>query len=768
MTPTRELVQLADLYGVSTHYSTDLGRRIETSAQTLRAVLIALGVDAATDRGVRVALAGRRQDLAERLLPPSVVMRSGRPPVGLATPSRTDLWVETEDGCGHRTGALCEELAGLPVGRHILHASRGGRSQAVPLLIAPGRPARPTGRSWGFLVQLYSVLSRHSWGMGDLGDLADLARWAGGLGADFVQLNPLHSYLPGPLPDPSPYRPSSRRHADPMYLRIRSLPEYAGLSATDREVAARLDAEAGRLRDDVLSGGMIDREAVRGLKLRALELVYRVPLGPARRAAYERYVDAGGAGLSDYALWCALAEVHGPHWRSWPAGLRSPDGRGIAAARAELAERIGFHRHLAWLVDEQLASAQRAATEAGAAIGLMHDLAIGVDPDGADAWQLQHCLAEGITVGCPPDDFNPHGQDWGLPPWRSEALAEAGYAPFAEVLRGSLRHSGALRVDHIMGLFRLWWVPAGARADEGTYVRYDHEMLLGVLALEAHRAGSIVIGEDLGTVEPGVRTELTERGILGTSVLRFEFNDGPEQRSGPLPPERWRPDCLATLTTHDLPSTAAWLDGSHVRLHERLGLLTKPTDQAAADADTERNRWLAELDRVGVREPSSGSATGQVPSQDVLGLHRFLALTPAQLIGVWLPDTVGDRRPQNLPGTCDAYPNWRLPVADGSGSALTLEDISAHPGPRTVADVYRDLSTAPCPQPVDCGQEDLRALAAAGAACLTHPSGSPNDLATGLPLPSGSGGAVVRASPAQAQSIRPPGVARPTSGEETP
>ncbi|MBC2902416.1 4-alpha-glucanotransferase [Streptomyces cupreus] len=686
-TDTRELTELARLYGVATHYTTDLGHRVDTSPDTLRAVLAALGADTSTPGGIRDALAERRRRLGEPLLPPSVVQRAGRPSAPLAVPPGTELWVETEDG-RHVPGT---EPAALPVGRHTLHAVRGARTGTAPLLVAPERLTGPDRRHWGFLVQLYSVLSHRSWGMGDLGDLTELGRWAGGLGADFVLLNPLHAYVPGPLSDPSPYRPSSRRHADPMNLRVEDVPEFAALPPQDRTEADRLIGRARELTRKVLAGGLIERSAVRVLKLRALELVHRVPLDPARLEAYRRYTEAEGSALDDYALWCALAEVHGPHWRTWPSGLRSPDGPGIPAARVAFAARVEYHRKLAWLVDEQLGEAQRAATGAGMAVGLMLDLAVGVDPDGADAWHFQRYLAQGVTVGCPPDDFNRSGQDWGQPPWRPDTLAEAGYAPFAEALRGTLRHCGALRLDHIMGLFRLWWIPEGARAGEGTYVRYDHDALLGVLALEAHRAGVMVIGEDLGTVEAGVREDLADRGILGTSVLRFEYQGGSEQRSGPLPPDQWRADCLATLTTHDLPSTAAWLDGEQVRLHDSLGLLTQPAEQAEAEAEAERDGWLTELRRVGALADDSAE---EAPGAETLALHRFLAHTPAKLLGVWLPDTVGDRRPQNLPGTLDEYPNWRLPVADPSGRPLPLEELTAHPGPRAVAEVYQALPTS--------------------------------------------------------------------------
>lgn len=689
-TGTRELTDLARLYGVATHYTTDLGHRVDTAPDTLRAVLTALGVDTATPTAVRDALAERRRAAAERLLPPSVVRRAGRPSAPLDVPPGTELWVNGRQVSGR-------ELSALPVGRHTLDAVRGARTESVPLLVAPERIAGPDRRHWGLLVQLYSVLSRRSWGMGDLGDLAELGRWAGGLGADFVLLNPLHAYVPGPLSDPSPYRPSSRRYSDPMNLRVEDLPEFAALPPEDRAEADRLSARAAELTRKVLAGGLIDRTAVRALKLAALEPVHRVPLDPARQDAFRRFTEAEVSGLDDYALWCAIAEVHGPRWRTWPTGLRSPDGPGIPAARVAYAARADFHRKLAWLVDEQLAEAQRAATGAGMGIGLMHDLAVGVDPDGADAWHFQRYLAQGVTVGCPPDDFNRSGQDWGQPPWRPDTLAEAGYAPFAEALRGTLRRSGALRLDHIMGLFRLWWIPEGARASEGTYVRYDHEALLGVLALEAQRAGTLVIGEDLGTVEAGVREDLADRGILGTSVLRFEYQGGSEQRSGPLPPERWRADCLATLTTHDLPSTDAWLDGDQVRLHDGLGLLTQPAEQARAEAAREREGWLTELRRVGVLDADQADADAPGDERtrpESLALHRFLARTPAKLLGVWLPDTVGDRRPQNLPGTLDEYPNWRLPVAGPDGRPLPLEELTEHPGPRAVAEVYRDLPAA--------------------------------------------------------------------------
>ncbi|RKT11011.1 4-alpha-glucanotransferase [Streptomyces sp. 1114.5] len=668
--PPAELLALAQAYGVDTRYPGPGGQTV--GARTLVAVLAALGVAAGTPEEVREALERHRASVQGRLLPPCVVVRQGRR-TALDVPADARLHVELEGGgswelpCGHSHWLPAD----LPLGRHVLKAESNGAKAEAALIVAPQRLPQLTGRSWGFLAQLYSVLSDRSWGMGDLGDLAELAQWAGaGLGAGFVQINPLHQGLPGAPSDPSPYRPSSRRYADPVHLRVEAVPEYAYLDGKRRGQAEELTRRAARLREEVLGhDGLIDRDAVWALKREALELLHEVPRGPGRQAAYEAFQRREGEWLRRHALWNALAEVHGADWHHWPKGLRHPDGPHAEQAEKEHAERVEFHRWLAWQVDQQLAAAQRAAREAGMPVGLIHDLAVGAHPDGADAWALQDVLAGGISVGAPPDAFNAHGQDWGLPPWRPDALAEAGYAPYAELLRATTRHAGALRIDHVMGLFRLWWVPAGHPPTEGAYVRYDAEAMLGVLALEAHRAGTAVIGEDLGTVEPGVREELAARGVLGTSVLWFERDwqaDG-----GILAPDAWRPGCLATLTTHDLPSTAARLSGEHVELRHRLGLLARPLGDEQEEAAEELADWRSELTRLGLLLP------GEPLSMPAL--YGFLRATPAQLVGVWLPDLVGDPRPQNLPGTWDQYPNWRLPVADGSGTPITLDRLTTTP-----------------------------------------------------------------------------------------
>ncbi|MEV6170524.1 4-alpha-glucanotransferase [Streptomyces sp. NPDC051954] len=681
--PDEDLSRLAELHGVAMSYSPSPDRTVAASTVALTRALTALGVDVSTPEAVRAALDVRERELSERLLPPTVVCWAGGTSAALAAlPAGTGLRIETEQG---ETRAAAEQL---PPGVHRLTATApDGRTARVHLVVAPPRLPAPPGRSYGLLVQLYSLLSRRSWGMGDLGDLAELAAWAGrALGAGFVQVNPLHAAVPGAPTDPSPYRPSSRRFPDPVHLHVEDIPEFAYVAG--RERVRGLLERAARLRESVLEKGeLIDRDAVWELKREALELVREVPLGPGRRAAYVDFLAEQGEALEDHATWYALAEVHGSDWRTWPTALRDPRSAETARARRELMDRVDFHSRLAWLTDAQLTAAQRAAREAGMPLGIVHDLAVGVHPEGADTWAQQRYFAAGMSVGAPPDAFNARGQDWGLPPWRPDRLAESGYAPFRMVLKALFRYAGALRIDHVMGLFRLWWVPEGLPPTEGTYVRYDAEAMLAVLVLEASRAGAVVIGEDLGTVEPGVRETLRERGVLGTSVLWFERDWEGDGR--PLPPEQWRADCLATATTHDLPSTAARLTGEHVELRDSLGLLTRPLEEERAEAAADTGEWLTLLARLGLLQGTSGGIGTSAEEAEVQALHRYLLRTPARMIGVWLPDGVGDRRPQNLPGTWDQYPNWRLPVADAEGKPVTLEEVAGSPRLHALVEVLR-------------------------------------------------------------------------------
>lgn len=585
-------------------------------------------------------------------------------------------------------------LWAVPFGVHRIEATTpDGRTATSHLVIAPDHIRGPESRAWGLLVQLYSLLSHRSWGMGDLGDLAELATWAGRVhGAGFVQVNPLHAAVPGTPTDPSPYRPSSRRFPDPVHLRVEAIPEYTALSADVRPHLDGLLRRAAELRGRVLSGeALIDRDAVWELKREALERLCAVPLPPGRQAAYEDFTAAHGQALTDHATWAALTERHGPHWSEWPApsptrapGRRPPRAPNSPPASTSTAASPGTPTP-----SSPRPSAPPARPGWPSASSTTWPSAS--TPTAPTPGPSRTSSPPAMSVGAPPDAFNALGQDWGLPPWRPDRLAESGYAPYRGLLRSLLRNAGALRIDHVMGLFRLWWVPVGAPPTDGTYVHYDAEAMLAVLALEAHRADAVVIGEDLGTVEPGVRETLQRHGVLGTSVLWFERDwDG---TGLPLPAEAWRASCVATATTHDLPSTASRLTGDHVRLRHRLGLLTRPLAEEEAEEAAATATWLTVLDGLGLMGAAPGGhLPGAAPDEEaaVLAVHRFLLRTPARMIGVWLPDGTGDRRPQNLPGTWDQYPNWRLPVADAQGHPVTLEQLTASP---RVARLLRTVAT---------------------------------------------------------------------------
>jgi 4-alpha-glucanotransferase len=483
--------------------------------------------------------------------------------------------------------------------------------------------------------------------------------------------------------EPSPYLPTSRRFVNPMYLRVEAIPEFAYVRHRGQLRKARNVTQA-----HADASALIDRDSAWKVKRAALKSVHRVELSLGRALAYEAYRTREGRSLDDFATWCALAEKHGNDWHQWPVELHHPDGDAVAAFAAEHPDLVDFHRWLQWQTDDQLTRAQASALQAGMPLGVMHDLAVGVDPNGADAWALQDVLALGVAAGAPPDEFNQLGQDWSQPPWRPDRLVEHGYEPFRALVAAVLRHAGGVRIDHIIGLFRLWWIPRGAPPTEGTYVRYDHEAMIGIVALEAQRAGAVVVGEDLGTVEPWVRDYLRERGLLGTSILWFEedqWGDG-----GPLQAQWWREYCLSSVTTHDLPPTAGYLAGEHVRIRQELGLLTRSAEDELAADRAEQAGWLAELRRTGLLAPDDVEPT---VDDVVRALYGYLGGTASRLLALALPDAVGDVRTQNQPGTTDEYPNWRVPLAAPDGRRMLLEDVFDDPRAAALADVMRRAVT---------------------------------------------------------------------------
>ena len=682
--PDAPLAALADKHGIATEYWSFFGDRVRVPAATLRAILRAMGVAAETEADVAASWAASEDAPWRSLVPPSLVVREGhgelvvhvldghdvRLSIALEDGSWRDLPIpEQQAGSRIVDGALVWRVlvpvpADLPLGWHTVHAAQqahgAGQADRVDrcaLVVTPARladpPARPgnRGRAWGLMAQLYSVRSHESWGIGDLADLADLASVAGTAGADFLLVNPVHAAeVTSPI-EPSPYLPATRRFLAPLYVRPEDIREASYLSGEGR---ALLEADRHLVQERNDDPGRIDRDASWAAKRRALEVVFDVPLTAARQAKLDAYLAQEGRPLADFALWCALEEHYAetlPVGEERPAEAWDIDSDLVAELRGLLADRVAFHSWLQWIVDEQLASAQASARASGMRIGVMHDLAVGVHTKGSDAWSLRDMYASGITVGAPPDMYNQQGQNWNQPPWLPPALAESGYAPLRDMIRTLLRNAGALRIDHIIGFFRLWWIPAGLGADAGTYVRYDHEAMIGVLALEAHRAGAVVIGEDLGNVEPWVRDYLSARGILGTSVLWFEQEDG-----GPKPPEHYRAALLATVNTHDLPPTAGYLAGEHVDLRARLDLLTRPVEDERADFVAERDAMIGALRDRGL--------IGDDPSeQEVIeALHVFLAASSSRLLGVSLVDAVGERRVQNQPGTGHAVPELAGPA----------------------------------------------------------------------------------------------------------
>ncbi|HEX3826850.1 MAG TPA: 4-alpha-glucanotransferase [Sporichthyaceae bacterium] len=708
------LVAVATAHGVATEYWDWRGEYVEVAAETIVAVLSAMGIDASSEAAAEAALVRVDAERWRRMLPACLVRR-------VDDPAPTTFWVhvphgdpvqvhlELEDGgvrhdlrqldswvdpaqiddalVGEATFAL---PADLPLGWHRIHARSPARSDSTTLVVVPRRVEPPAAlidrQIWGLMTQLYQVRTEASWGFGDFAALGELIAWsAEELHAGFVLVNPLHAGAPIPPIEPSPYLPMTRRFVSPLYLSIEEVPELADAPPAVRERIAELGA---RLQVRGGPNDLIDRGAVWTAKREAAELLHRVPLRPDRQAAFEAYRARDGVGLLDFATWSALVEVYGANWLAWPEELRNPATEAVAERRAELADRVDFHAWLQWQLDEQLARVAATARAAGMPIGVIGDLAVGVHPTGADSWALQDVLAIGASVGAPPDAFNQYGQDWSQPPWKPRQLAEFGYAPYRDLLRAALRHGGGLRVDHVLGLFRLWWVPSGGKPIDGTYVRYDHEALVGILALEAQRAGAVVIGEDLGTVEPWVRDYLAERGMFGTSILWFERDE-----QGPLLPEQWRRMCLGTVTTHDLPPTRGYLTGEHVSLRHRLGLLKVPVDQEWAALTTELAQWRAMLDELGIER---GGAVGDVGATEatVVALHRFLAQAPCLLRGVSLADAAGDRRSHNQPGTYREYPNWELPLLDAEGRPIFLSDLRDSPRVAELAAVFRAAAQA--------------------------------------------------------------------------
>jgi len=525
----------------------------------------------------------------------------------------------------------------LPLGYHEFFSETGDTPSRV--IITPGQcvlPARPT---WGWSAQLYAVRSAESWGIGDLADLRQLGRWSAVLGAGLTMVNPLFAPAPIVPQEPSPYYPSSRRFLNPLYLRIEEVPGASELGTQLQQLAA-----AGRALN---ASRRIDRDAVFRLKQQALERIWDHFVGAEQ---FDRFCQEQGQPLEQFATYCALSRRFGGDWRRWPVPYRKPNSPAVEEFRRANVREVAYHQWLQWLLDRQLAAASEP-------LPLVHDIPIAISPSGADAWVWQDLLATGCTIGAPPDAFNTLGQDWVMPPFVPHKLRAAGHEPLVQTIRAAMRHARGVRIDHVMGLFRLYWIPEGFGPQRGAYVRYPHDELLGIVALESHRAGAFVAGEDLGTVEEQTRQKMAEYQVLAFRVLSFERR----------PPERYPRLAMAAVTTHDLPTIAGLWTGEDEAARRAIGL---PKN----DAIFEVRKHFAEL--VGV---SDGTPIEQV----IEAAHRLLSRSPSLVLLATLEDAMACVERPNMPGTTEQWPNWSLGLPGG------LEALQTAELPRRIAQTLR-------------------------------------------------------------------------------
>lgn len=527
----------------------------------------------------------------------------------------------------------------LPLGYHQFQPDNAERR--VWIIKRPSSCWMPPAlKVWGWAVQLYAARSRASWGLGDLGDLRRLASWSRQLGAGVLMLNPLCAVAPQIPQQASPYYPSSRRFRNPLYLKVEEIPgaQDASVDLPALTAAARQLNERPR----------IDRDAVFRSKMEALARIWQLHL---EDPAFDRYCLEMGEGLRSFAGFCTLAERYGDDWHQWPREYQQPNSLAVKRYVQERSDRLRFHMWLQWQLDVQL---ERAAAE----LPLVTDLPIGVSPGGADAWQWQDVLAEGATVGAPPDQFNMDGQDWALPPFIPHRLRAACYAPLIETIRASLRHARGLRIDHVMGLFRLYWIPRGLGPKHGAYVRYASEESLAIVAVESHRAQAWIAGEDLGTVENKVRRQLAQNRMLSYKLLWFE-DDLPDEF-----PELG----LAAVTTHDLPTVAGLWTGFDFAAQERIGL--QPSEVGFQQL---RRRLMA----------ATGLTDNATPAEAVAEAYQALGRAPSAVLAASLEDAAAVEERPNMPGTVDQWPNWSLALPQ------PLDEIESMPLPKQIADALR-------------------------------------------------------------------------------
>jgi 4-alpha-glucanotransferase len=698
-----KLRRLAHAAGIESGYWDGLGVRRDLTETTARALLRALGSD---PDGDLEAQAQALEDAAwTRVLPAVMTVKSEAPAeleLSLTGEAAADVldWTITLESGEIRSGQAQPQarndagernIGGVMRGRHRLDLGvalpAGYHRLQLPALDArcvviamPGRCHIPPfladgGRCWGLAIQLYALRSERNWGIGDFTDLACIARTAGKAGAALIGVNPMHARHLARPDEASPYAPSSRLMLDPLYIDVEAVADFADCKAA-QALAHSTDfrTRIAAARDTAL----VDHVSVSALKLPVLRALHqhfrqRASTDP-QVTAFRDFVHKGGADLACHAAFEALRFTlqkrlgQLPGWRDWPEELRSPDSPAVHEFCVTHADEVEFQQFLQWQAEMQLAAAAEAAREAGMRIGLYRDLAVGAADDGAECWGAQSLFSSGASVGAPPDMLNREGQDWGLPPWKPRALEAATYAPMAALLSANMRSAGALRIDHVMALTRLFWIPAGMKGAAGGYVRNAFDMLAGIVALESRRNACMVVGEDLGSVPDGLRESLAERGLLSYRVLQFERHwqgDGAFKH-----PDEYPAQALATAVTHDMPTIAEYWSGEDIDRRAELGLFPEPQlrDAEAARREPERCGLLDLLARIG-QAPASRDDIAAVTAS----LHSAVGMTRAMLAVVQLDDIAGEVLPINIPGTYREYPNWRRKVS------LSVEALATDP-----------------------------------------------------------------------------------------
>jgi 4-alpha-glucanotransferase len=725
----KKIAVLGSLCGITSQYWDNFGRRHRTSQATYRDLLSAMGVPWEDPEGLDREIARRRLGPWGAMLEPVQLIKPAPAQAGATVrlwfpgpepPAAVDVLAEmvSETGAPYRwerrlkvAGRLKTQAvpagfrvavrlplpAGLDLGYYdlTLKVRSGGREESgrTRLIAAPPRAYAPAWleegrRVWGFNLPLYALRSRANWGVGDFADLMTVIRWAGPLGAAFVGVNPLHAAGGQAFADPSPYSPTSRIFLNILYLSLEAAPEMAACrKAQDLMASPEFQAAKARL----AAASLVDYGEVRGLKRRVLKLLYETfcqahggPEAPPRSVRGEefaRFVALGGESLARFGQFSALADhFHQGDWRRWPESYQHPECPAVTEFAREHGKEVRFYQYGQWLAATQLGQVCQEAQQQGLPFTLYEDLALGASPGGFDTWAHQELFARGAAMGAPPDAFNPQGQNWGLPPLIPERLRASGYQLFIDTLRANLPPGGMLRMDHVMGLFRLLWIPHGVAAALGAYVTYPARELLAILALESVRRRALIIGEDLGTVPPRIRRELGKSGVFSYRVFYFE-RDG---NGHFLAPEAYPARAMATVTTHDLPTLTGFWQGHDLALKRTLNLYPDASlaEADAAARDPDRRLLLEDLEHRGLlsggaaSKPEPGDPCPRELRQAVL---EYLGQSAAALMEVRLEEVFGVADQQNLPGTQTEHPNWRIKLP------LTLEQMAESPEPARLA-----------------------------------------------------------------------------------